>query len=496
MTYVRLKKIAAACISLACMISGMISLTASAEPYENYNYDRWNDPIPSQAGYTAERSVSGSDLGAGEMDSPSDIFYGADGLFYIADSGNNRIIAADENFTEAVRIYDRFIMPDGSETFLKNPTGIFISAADNNMYIADSENSRVLVSDNAGNVIKEITKPESEIFNQKRTFTPLRVIVDKAGNVYAVLNNITTGVAMFKPDGEFTGFYGANRVQPTSEIISDHLTGLFMSEEKRARRVRNVPSGVTNFDIDGDFIFTCTSSATQTTDTVKKLNAAGNNIFANMELNFGDYTPVYDTTRNKLLAPSIVDIDIADDGNINCLDFTTGRIFQYDEDCNLLFITGTIAKQTGGFDHAAAIESHGDKLFVADSMKNTVTIFAETEFGAVVHKASALHNGGYYDEALEPWREVLRLDGNYRRAHLGVALALLRQGDYKGAMKYAKLANAGGVYDKAFEGYRMELIRENFGTIVFSAMIIAAAASIIRRKIKMRRNSRNKGETS
>lgn len=488
-----IKKIIAAYISAACIMSGMLAVTAYAEPYEVYNYDRWNDPIPSQAGYTAERSVSGNDLGAGKMNSPSDIFYGADGLFYIVDSGNNRIIAVDENFTKAVKIYDSFIMPDGSETSLKTPMGIFISA-DNNMYIADSENSRVLVSDTDGNIVKEITKPESEIFDQKRTFTPLRVIADKAGNVYVVLNNITTGVAMFAPDGEFMGFYGANRVQPTSEIISDHLAGLFMSEEKRARRVRNVPSGITSFDIDGDFIFTCTSSSTQTTDTVKKLNAAGNNIFANMELNFGDYTPVYDTTRNKLLAPSIVDIDIAEDGNINCLDFTTGRIFQYDEDCNLLFITGTIAKQVGGFDHAAALESHGDKLYVADSMKNTVTIFTETDFGAVVHKASALHNGGYYDEALEPWREVLRRDGNYRRANLGVALALLRQGDYQGAMKYAKLANAGSVYDKAFEGYRMELIRENFGTFVLAAAIIAAAAAIIRRKLKKQGDSQHKEE--
>lgn len=471
---------------------GIIDLTASAEPYEVYNYDRWNDPIPSQAGYTAERSVSGYDLGAGAMNSPSDIFYGADGLFYIVDSGNDRIIAVDGNFTKAVRIYDGFIMPDGSETSLKKPMGIFVSAVDKNMYIADSENSRVLVCDTEGNVVKEITKPESEIFDRKRTFTPQRVIADKAGNVYVVLNNITTGVAMFAPDGEFMGFYGANRVQPTSEIVSDYFTGLFMSEEKRARRVRNVPSGITSFDIDGDFIFTCASSSTQSTDTVKKLNAAGKNIFVDPELNFGDYTPVYDTTRNKLLAPSIVDIDIAEDGNINCLDFTTGRIFQYDEDCNLLFITGTIAKQVGGFDQAAALESHGDKLYVADSMKNTVTVFAETDFGAAVHKASALHNGGYYEEALEPWREVLRRDGNYRRADLGVALALLRRGDYKEAMKYAKLANAGDVYDKAFEGYRMELIRENFGTFALAAAIIAAAAAVIRRKLKKRGDSRNK----
>ena len=127
-------------------------------------------------------------------------------------------------------------------------------------------------------------------------------------------------------------------------------------------------------------------------------------------------------------------------------------------------------------------------------MKNTVTIFTETDFGAVVHKASALHNGGYYDEALEPWREVLRRDGNYRRANLGVALALLRQGDYQGAMKYAKLANAGSVYDKAFEGYRMELIRENFGTFVLAAAIIAAASAIIRRKLKKQGDSQHKEE--
>ena len=35
---------------------------------------------------------------------------------------------------------------------------------------------------------------------------PQRVLADKAGNVYIVLGNITTGAAMFSPDGVFTGF--------------------------------------------------------------------------------------------------------------------------------------------------------------------------------------------------------------------------------------------------------------------------------------------------
>jgi hypothetical protein len=162
---------------------------------------------------------------------------------------------------------------------------------------------------------------------------------------------------MFAPDGSFSGFYGANRVEPTAKIIGNYIKSIFMSDEKKAHRTRTVPSGITSFDIDGDFIFTCTASGTQTTDTVKKLNAAGRNIFANKELIFGDITPVYDTSRNKVLSPSIVDIDVSADGCINCLDFTTGRVFQYDEDCNLLFITGALARQSGGFVQVAALES-------------------------------------------------------------------------------------------------------------------------------------------
>lgn len=471
------RDICALICSAALVSAGIAPAIASAEPYEVYNYDRWGEAIPSQAGYIAERAVSGYDLGVGALSEPEDIFIGGDGTFYIADSGNNRIIAADAELSRSVRVYEKFTMPDGSKTALSSPQGVYISADTGLMYIADNQNSRVLVCDLEGNVGLEITKPESGVFDQNKTFFPQKVLADKAGNIYVVLGNITTGAAMFSPEGEFLGYYGANRVQPTSEIVSRYFTNLFTSDEKRSRRSRNVPTGITNFDADEDFIFTCTSSSTQTADTVKKLNAAGNNIFANYDVTFGDYTPMYDTTQNKLLAPAICDIDIAGDGNINCLDFTTGRIFQYDEDCNLLFITGTIAKQVGGFSQVTAVESDEGHLYVADGQKNTVTVFAETDFGRAVHKATALHNAGYYEEALEPWRDVLKYDGNYRRAYIGVASALLRKGEYKESMRYAKLADAPKIYNKAFEGYRREFLKKHFTAI--AAGIAAAAAALV-----------------
>ena len=487
----KLKRMLTAAAAFAVLVSFGVSVTASADaPSESYNYDMWGDAVPSQAGYTAERAVTGYDLGVGAFDSPSDIFCSYDNIFYIADTGNDRIVAVDEDMKKALKVYDSFTMPDGSTTSLNKPSGVFISSENGNMYIADTENSRVLISDTEGNVLSEITKPDSEIYDSKKTFLPQKVTSDKAGNVYVVLGNITTGAAMFAPDGSFTGFYGANRVEPTAKIIRNHIRNFFTSEEKRARRKRNVPTGITNFDIDGDFIFTCTSSSSQTTDTVKKLNAAGNNLFTYYDTVFGDYTPMYDTSKNKVMAPSIVDIDIAEDGNINCLDHTTGRIFQYDEDCNLLFITGAIARQTGGFDQAAALESLGGRLYVVDSVKNTVTVFTETAFGKTVHKAAALYNEGRYEEALEPWYEVLRSDGNYHRAHIGIASALLRKGDYKGAMKYAKLADAEKIYNKAFEGRRREFLKANFGYILAGIVTVSVLAGLAVRLFRRRKKTK------
>lgn len=476
-----LLQLAAAGLALTAAVSALAMPASADEPYDVYNYNYLGEAVPSQAGYLAERSVSGLDLGTSALNAPSDLFKDDEDFFYLVDSGNNRILKIDSEFTEIVKVYDTFTMPDGKKTTLKNPKGIYVSPDNGYMYIADNENSRALVCEKDGTVVMEITKPESTVYDQQLTFLPQKILCDNAGNIYIVLNNTTKGAAMFGPDGAFIGYYGANSVAATATVIANHFWNAIASEEEKRYRSRSTPTAFDNFDIDTQtgFIFTSTSSGSTDNDIVKKVNPEGYNLFDYMSgFVWGDeFSTWYSGTTYKT---RIVDIDIGDDGSINCLDSTTGRVFQYDEEADLLFIMGTTGDQVGAFmsGNVAAVETKGagcENIYVLDSGKGTVTIFGQTVFGEIVHEATRRYNGGYYEEALGPWLEVLKRDGNYRRAYIGIASAYYNMGRYKESMEYAKKADSSWRYNKAFARYRSQWLREHLSGVLIVAVLLIAA---------------------
>ena len=209
---------------------------------------------------------------------------------------------------------------------------------------------------------------------------------------------------------------------------------------------------------------------------MKKVNPEGYNLFGYMsDFVWGDqFSAWYSGTNYKT---KIVDIDIGDDGSINCLDAATGRVFQYDEEADLLFIMGATGDQVGAFTagNAAAIETKGENcenIYVLDAAKGTVTVFEQTVFGEIVHEATALYNGGYYEEALPAWLEVLRRDGNYRSACLGISSAYYNMGRYRDAMKYAKKADSNRRYNRAFERWRAQWLKSHLTLILLLTVLL------------------------
>ena len=466
--------------SAAAAVS-VLTLPASAdEPYDVYNYNYLDEAVPSQAGYQAERAVSGLDLGTTAFNAPGDLFKAQDDSFYLADSGNHRILRINSTFDAVLEVLDTFIMPDGSETTLKNPKGVYVSPDTGLLYIADTEHERALVCQPDRTVVMEIRKPDSPVYDQELTFLPQKILCDNAGNIYIILSNTTKGAAMFDADGGFIGYYGANAVAAKPQVIANHFWNLFASEDARRYMTRSTPTAFDNFDIDKEkgFIFTSTSSGTSNTDTVKKVNPEGYNLFGYMsDFVWGDrFSAWYSGTGYKT---KIVDLDIGDDGSINCLDAASGRVFQYDEEADLLFIMGTLGDQVGGFTagNVAAVETKGagcEEIYVLDAGKGTVTVFKQTAFGEIVHHATALYNAGYYEEALEPWLEVLKYDGNYRRAYLGISSAYYNMGRYRESMEYAKKADSSRRYNRAFERYRSQWLKAHLREILLLILLPAA----------------------
>ncbi|MGN0605069.1 MAG: YIP1 family protein [Oscillospiraceae bacterium] len=456
-------------IALLLILSNMPAIKTYAA--SSYNYDIQGNAVPSQAGYTAEKAVYGKNIGISEFSAISDIFRNDNGDMLIADSGNNRIVIADDMLESVSSVIDK-ISFNGEISELKAPEGVCFSAYDSMIYIADTGNSRIIRCDENGIADMIITKPNSVLYNDDDNagFFPKRISIDRSGCIYATVSSSTNGVLMFSADGEFMGYFAANHIKNTAEAANRYFRNLFATYDMRIRKARSIPAAFTSFDIDSDgFMFTCTETA-DGSEAVKKIDFSGDNLYQYSSLHFGDYTDYYDIPE-----PSISDIDISESGYINCIDRNSGRIFQYDKQCRLMFITGGKSNQLGYFSNISAIESTDDYLFAADYEKNCITIFKITEFGSMVHNAEKLGRKGEYEQALPIWLDVLERDGNYRIAYDEISDAMFFSGDYENAMQYAEQSMSSERYNKAFEEYRAEHSGRYFiYLIIFLAICITA----------------------
>lgn len=506
-----IKKILCVLAALVLCVTMLSTAIYAEDPYTSYNYNAWSDAVPSQNGYIVSRTVTGSDMGLGQLSDPDspffisenepsklsdakDFFLSPNNEFFIVDTGNNRIIHTDINFN-LIGCYKTFTGSslttettdeEGNTvtaelTTLNAPYGIFVDE-DDIMYIADRDNQRIIKCGLDCQIITEYVKPDTELYTSV-SFYCTKVLVDAAKNVYVICPAVNKGAIMFSAAGAFMGYYGANRVEVTAEAIRNKIWRKFASDDQIASLTNITPVEYANFAIDDEgFIYTVTEVADVSTDAVKKMNPAGYNILESTtnaaDMVFGDQMSV--TYSGTTYSTRLTDITVGDNGVINILDYTSGRIFQYDKECNLLFIFGCDQEgQEGGFDNPNAIECYGDLVYVLDGRNNDITVFEETLFGEYVHEAVRLYNDGLYEDALDLWYEVIKRDGNFTLAYSAIGKALLNQGEYKEAMKYFKIAFNDTDYDRAFESWRQDILRDNFTLMIIVIIVVIVAIWVI-----------------
>ena len=436
---------------------------AGRVPYRNFNYGFWGDFVPSPAAYVPVMSIGGPSLNppVEPFRNPEHMFVADNGDIYVADTGNDRLVVFDRDLN-LVKIIDSFIR-DGHEDGFNRPHGVFVTH-DFYIYIADTENHRVVVLNKYGEYVMTFDEPEHETLEDQFIFAPLRVCVDRAGQVYVIVRNVFEGIMNFNPDGTFVGYFGTVAVRHT---IFDRIWRWLSTEAQRARQQLFIPVEFASMDIDEyGFIFTTNIAPGTQEARVKRLNTGGQNVLRN----FTDHPIVGDLTFfpfGRLGGPAVfVDIVARGNGMYSVLDSTRGRLFTYDSEGNLLYVIGGTGNVMGMGHFPVAVEVLDDSILILDRQRGEIVYFRPTEYGRLINEAIALRYSGDEARAVEVWRQVLTLNENFTLAYAGIGKALLAAGENEQALYYLRKGMALDYYGIAFHRLRNTILQENLSMIL------------------------------
>ena len=467
--------------------AGQMVAKAAEIPYETYNYNYWGDIVITPAAYVPNGSVQASDLGIADFKEPQDFCYSDDGEVYVADTGNNRIVVLNSDMSAVNRVIDTFTNADGAQDTFSAPYGVCVSE-NNELYVADSNNGRVVVLTPQGEFIKIIENHQSEILDDNFAFVPLKVTVDYADRVYVIAKNAFEGILVFESNGEFTGFFGTIDVKITAW---EKFWRRLASKEERSNQQLYIPTEFTGIDVDdGGFIY-ASNIDSDGIQAVRRLNPQGNDVIQKGEnsnvggdLEFGTY-------GDYAGASEITDVVYRDKGIYSLLDRKRGRIFTYDKEGNLLYIFGGLGLQEGTFQTPVAIEDIGEEIIVLDAGRDSILRFKETNYGSLINEAVSLRYDGDETDAISKWQEVLRLDENNELANSGIGKAYLTQGDNELAMKYLKLGKNRKYYSIAFKRYRNDVLASHMNYIM-TGIILVILLVVLYKKFNVREKIKQK----
>lgn len=469
----------AAIMLLSVFSTGVLASDSKAEnPDYSYNYNVYGESIPAPAFFQQSAVWSPG------IKNATDIFF-LDDQLYIMDGLNGRIIVLDAE-TGAL---EKEIKPnalDGKTYSLEDAQGIFVTDK-KEIYITLFIQKLILRIDENGNILQVIEEPESSIIAEDFAYNPKRVAVTDVGLVYAVAEGSYQGIVQFDDTGAFKSFFGSNKVTPTLETIVGLFWRKIFSDAQRDRLQKSLPTDYSSIDLGPDgFLYSATAKATDSKNELKKHSPAGSNILRckdesdvapGVMLGIGNYGDL----ETDVQSASTIDTrftDIAVDQNLNIygLDTQRGRVFVYDQESNLLGIVGAVGTQEATFRKPISIDVYKDRLYVLDNELNYIFVFALTKYGTQVMQAVDYYTQGLFSDAEPYWLEVRKQNSNLPLCSSGLGRAALEKGEYTKAMQYFKEAKERDGYNDAFMALRNDFLHRYF-VLIF--LIIAIGLIVL-----------------
>lgn len=469
--------------------------------FETFTY--WNNAITGNGNavratgmYDFYKTFYNEDFEGANIASYSDITVDNNDNFYILDGDTSQVHIFDKNY-KYLRSFGAMTNAEGETLDFTGARGIVISN-DNIIYICDTTHERVLLVDVNGNFVSELLLPDSGLIPEDFKYRPNKVAVDSSNYIYVLSEGSFYGAILYSPKGEFLGFFGANTVSATVlDFLASIWDKLTMTDAKRSAQIKKIPFQFTDLYVDKqDFVYTATGRTEKNSidrGQIKRLSPGGLNILNSAGTTFGLQSAI--PMKNNYRYPDIAGVAVSSDNYIYSYDVNSGYISIFNDDCKMLnsFGGGATALpsnlagfQDGTFQDISAIDITSDKdLIILDDTKKCITVYKINDYGRLVIKADTLTKNGDYDDALPLWQEVLTMDRNSQVAYSGIAKSYYASGDYKQAMKYAKIGYDYSTYSLSYDFVRRDIIEKYvylFAAIIL--VIVVAVAVFLRYKRK------------
>ncbi len=484
---------------LSCILM-LLPLAVSAAPYKTYTYSIDGDLLLSPDAYTPTMQIDSEDMNLPvsvdangnevreRLNTPSDLFVDKKGNVYIADSSNNCIYALDSSYRFRFKITS-FVNSHGIDDSLAGCQGCYVT--DSYIYVADTNNNRIVIFDLEGNYVRHLEEPEADIFEEDAIYKPVALAVDATERIYVVSSTTYQGIISLDKDGSFQAFVGAQQV---SYNAWDVFWRQFQTAKQRALTTKLVSTEYNNITIDDTgFIYVTTSSIdennqqssitskTGTYAPVKKFNAAGKDILGRNGF-FGPGGEVVVNNNPQLsniTGPSeIVDVALGPAGSWSIIDKKRSKIYTYDQYGQLLFIFGDNGAMLGNIQKMAAIAYQGDNILVLDSTAKNITLYSRTDYGDTLITALQNEIDRNYDAAVDDYRNILQRNSNFDAAYIGIGKAFYRQGKYAESMKMFASAYETDNYSNAFKNQRQQWANKYF--IVIPIVVVVLLFAIVK----------------
>lgn len=480
-------------ISFVIIISIMLCFNVSAASGDSFSRidkaDNTEATVLSRAMYSADSYITGNSVGFSEsFDGLTDICYGNNDEVYILCGLNSRLIKLNADYTlcQEINVLDK----TGTKIDYSGAKGIYVDDNEK-IYIADTTNGRVIITDQNGNVLDIWSVPDSEMVPEDFVYQPTSVVCDEQGYTYILSLGCYYGALTYSPENEFKGFYGANTVTAsaldTLEFLWDKLTG---NDTKRSMSSKKLPYSFVDFSLDKDgYMVICTGTTDGTSNglgQIRKISPGGSDILYSSEqsgksilsstINFLEEEVI--KRNNQSYPQNLVSIAVDKSGFIYAADKTYGLIYIYDDGCNLLGAFGGgsgVGNKLGLFSTVESIAVNDDTILVADSKNRAISVFKTTEYGKALKNAQNLYLQGQYKEAEPYWQEVLRLDNGNQLAYKGMAMINYIAGNNDVAMEYAEKGLDYSTYNLAYQSKLTSSIKANFTVITIFVILVLGA---------------------